>query len=154
MQHHPEHALRPLVATVLASLLVIGAAGAQPLLQTGPHKGTPPGHPAVHAPRTANPPVVRVSPQAPLIIDRTGRPRIGVASYYASFFAGRAMADGARMNPRGINAASRTLPLGTVARVTDLNTHRSAIVRIEDHGAGIRVASATRARDPVASEMR
>jgi rare lipoprotein A len=44
------------------------------------------------------------------------------------------MADGAIMNPRGNNAASRTLPLGTVARVTDLATHKSAVITIEDRG--------------------
>jgi rare lipoprotein A len=38
------------------------------------------------------------------------------------------------MNPRGNNAASRTLPLGTVAKVTDLATGKSAIVKIEDRG--------------------
>jgi rare lipoprotein A len=38
------------------------------------------------------------------------------------------------MNPRGNNAASRTLPLGTVAKVTDVATGKSAIVRIEDRG--------------------
>jgi len=38
------------------------------------------------------------------------------------------------MNPHGNNAASRTLPLGTVAKVTDVATGKSAIVRIEDRG--------------------
>ena len=38
------------------------------------------------------------------------------------------------MNPRGNNAASRTLPLGTIARVTNLGTHKSAVVIIQDRG--------------------
>jgi len=38
------------------------------------------------------------------------------------------------MNPRGNNAASRTLPLGTVAKVTDIATGKSATVKIEDRG--------------------
>lgn len=38
------------------------------------------------------------------------------------------------MNPRGNNAASRTLPLGTVAKVTNLATGKSAIIKIEDRG--------------------
>lgn len=38
------------------------------------------------------------------------------------------------MNPHGNNAASRTLPLGTVAKVTDVDTGKSAIVKIEDRG--------------------
>jgi rare lipoprotein A len=38
------------------------------------------------------------------------------------------------MDPRGDNAASRTLPLGTVAKVTDIDTGKSAVVKIEDRG--------------------
>jgi rare lipoprotein A len=38
------------------------------------------------------------------------------------------------MNPRGNNAASRTLPLGTVAKVTNVATGKSAIIEIEDRG--------------------
>jgi rare lipoprotein A len=38
------------------------------------------------------------------------------------------------MNPRGNNAASRTLPLGTVAKVTNVATGKSAIIKIEDRG--------------------
>ena len=41
--------------------------------------------------------------------------RLG-ASFYAGNFVGRKMADGTIMNPRADNAASKTLPLGTVAR--------------------------------------
>jgi rare lipoprotein A len=44
------------------------------------------------------------------------------------------MADGHRMDPHGANAASRTLPLGTTARVTNLATGQSAIVHIQDRG--------------------
>jgi len=38
------------------------------------------------------------------------------------------------MNPSGNNAASRTLPLGTVAKVTNVATGKSAVVNIEDRG--------------------
>jgi rare lipoprotein A len=66
--------------------------------------------------------------------DLSGRARVGVASVYAYRFAGRKMADGRRMDPRDGNAASRTLPLGTEARVTNLGTGQSARVVIEDRG--------------------
>lgn len=66
--------------------------------------------------------------------DLTGRKRVGIASFYASSFNGKAMANGAPMDPRANNAASRTLPLGTTAKVTNLETGKSAIVRIEDRG--------------------
>lgn len=66
--------------------------------------------------------------------DLTGRKRVGIASFYARSFDGKTMANGAPMNPHANNAASRTLPLGTTARVTNLETRKSAIVRIEDRG--------------------
>jgi rare lipoprotein A len=66
--------------------------------------------------------------------DLTGRSRLGRASFYAAYFFHRKMADGNTMDPRGLNAASRTLPLGTTAKVTNLATGQSAIVQIEDRG--------------------
>jgi rare lipoprotein A len=38
------------------------------------------------------------------------------------------------MDPEGDNAASRTLPLGTTAKVTNVETGKTAIVTIEDRG--------------------
>jgi rare lipoprotein A (peptidoglycan hydrolase) len=66
--------------------------------------------------------------------DRSGQPREGVASFYANWFAGRQMANGETMDPHGDNAASRTLPLGTIAKVTNLSTGKSAVVHIKDRG--------------------
>ncbi len=67
-------------------------------------------------------------------IDRSGRQRIGVASYYARKFAGRRMADGTRMRLNSDSAASRSLPLGTRAMVTNLANGKSVIVTIRDRG--------------------
>jgi rare lipoprotein A len=66
--------------------------------------------------------------------DLSGRTRIGDASFYAKKFAGREMADGGKMDPHGDNAASKTLPLGTRARVTNIDTGQSAVVTIQDRG--------------------
>jgi rare lipoprotein A len=78
--------------------------------------------------------VQRLSPEAKPTLDRTGRTRVGKASFYAKMFAGRTMADGTRMEPTGDNAASRTLPLGTTAQVTNLETGKTAVVTIRDRG--------------------
>jgi rare lipoprotein A len=67
-------------------------------------------------------------------LDRSGRKRVGTASFYAKRFAGRKMADGTPMRPHGDNAASKTLPLGTTATVTNLETGKSAVVTIRDRG--------------------
>jgi rare lipoprotein A len=60
--------------------------------------------------------------------------QVGKASIYSKHFAGRKMANGERMDPAEDNAASKTLPLGTRARVTNLSNGRSAVVTIEDRG--------------------
>ena len=48
------------------------------------------------------------------------------------------MADGTPMQPRSNNAASKTLPLGTTAKVTNLETGQSALVTIRDRRPYIR----------------
>lgn len=58
----------------------------------------------------------------------------GIASYYGPQFTGRPMADGTPFDPESNHAASRTLPLGTWVRVTNLENGRSEIVQIRDRG--------------------
>ena len=70
----------------------------------------------------------------PQKLDLTGKKRVGNTSFYARKFHGRKMADGTRMNPQLDNAASKTLPLGTTAKVTNLETGKSAVVTIRDRG--------------------
>lgn len=66
--------------------------------------------------------------------DHTGKSRVGKASFYHDKFGGRPMANGKPMRLDGDNAASLTLPLGTTARVTNLETGQSTVVTIEDRG--------------------
>lgn len=75
-----------------------------------------------------------VPPAPPGHIDRSGRKQAGHASYYANRFANRKMANGRPMNPESNIAASKTLPLGSVAKVTNLDNGKSATVKIEDRG--------------------
>jgi rare lipoprotein A len=67
-------------------------------------------------------------------LDRSGDKRRGKASFYARMFSGRKMADGTPMQAQSNNAASKTLPLGTTAKVTNLETGQSAVVTIRDRG--------------------
>jgi rare lipoprotein A len=62
----------------------------------------------------------------------------GHASIYAYSLSGRRMADGNRFDPHADTVASRTLPLGSRARVTNLRTGRSVLVRVTDRGPHIR----------------
>jgi rare lipoprotein A len=67
-------------------------------------------------------------------IDPSGRKQAGEVSVYAKHFQGRRMADGARFSHASNAAASKTLPIGTVAKVTNLQTGRTAEVVVKDHG--------------------
>jgi rare lipoprotein A len=88
--------------------------------------------PEPQTPAKVSPARLAVIAKPPL--DHSGKRRIGKASFYARMFAGRKMANGNRMDPQVNNAASRTLPLGTTAKVTNLKTGMSAVVTIEDRG--------------------
>jgi rare lipoprotein A len=92
-----------------AALLVLGAGAPGPMAST-----------AVAAERT---------PAA-----KHAKPQRGKASYYATKFNGRRMANGKRFNPNASNAAHKTLPLGTTAKVTNLENGKSAEVTVEDRG--------------------
>ena len=58
----------------------------------------------------------------------------GSASYYAAKFHGRRTASGEPFNNNAMTAAHRTLPFGTLVRVTNPSTGASVVVRINDRG--------------------
>jgi len=59
---------------------------------------------------------------------------VGVASYVAGSFDGRATSSGSIYDSHRLTAAHRTLPFGTIVRVTNLANGRSVLVRINDRG--------------------
>jgi rare lipoprotein A len=60
--------------------------------------------------------------------------RTVMASWYGQEFSGRRMASGAPFDPRGLTAAHKTLPLGTLIRVTNPRTGASVLVTVTDRG--------------------
>jgi rare lipoprotein A len=60
----------------------------------------------------------------------------GIASVYG--YAGGRTASGERASPGALTAAHRTLPFGTMVRVTDSRSGRSVVVRINDRGPFVR----------------
>jgi rare lipoprotein A len=58
----------------------------------------------------------------------------GIASWYGAPYHNRRGSNGKIYNMHAMTAAHRTLPLGTIARVTNLKTGSSALVRITDRG--------------------
>lgn len=58
----------------------------------------------------------------------------GTASWYGPGFFGNRTASGEVFRPGTLTAAHRSLPFGTMVRVTNLNNGRSTVVRINDRG--------------------
>jgi rare lipoprotein A len=69
-----------------------------------------------------------------LSIPITASAQTGIASVYS----GGRTANGERANPHQMTAAHRSLPFGTMVRVTNQHTGRSVVVRINDRGPFIR----------------
>ena len=72
--------------------------------------------------------------KSPWLVDKSGRRQQGPATYYAKKFDGKTMANGEPFKLDSNLAASKSLPLGTVARVTNIKNGRSAVVEIQDRG--------------------
>jgi peptidoglycan lytic transglycosylase len=60
--------------------------------------------------------------------------QVGEASVYGRRFQGKRMANHQRFNPRALTAAHPSLPLGTHAKVTNLETGKAVHVQITDRG--------------------
>lgn len=60
--------------------------------------------------------------------------QIGRASWYGGGFQGRETASGENYNMTDLTCAHRSLPLGTLVRVTNLVNHKSVVVRVNDRG--------------------
>jgi rare lipoprotein A len=76
-----------------------------------------------------------------LVMSTVGLPIIasaqsGIASVYD--YPGGQTASGERGSPAALTAAHRTLPFGTMVRVTDHANGRSVVVRINDRGPFVR----------------
>lgn len=99
-------------SSVSLALLVAGCGG--------------PDHMAAARPRLA-PPLVSPS-------DAASYEAVGQASWYGEELRGRRTANGERFDPAGVTAAHRTLPFGSFAEVTALDTGKTTVVRINDRG--------------------
>lgn len=101
----------------LALMLLIGLAGAQ--------ASTPTLNPALQAEHTAT---------GSTLVRHHRWYQIGIASWYGKLFDGKETASGQKFNMSAMTCAHRTLPLGSLVRVTNLRNHKSVIVRVNDRG--------------------
>jgi rare lipoprotein A len=65
---------------------------------------------------------------------RVGGSQSGIASYYADRYHGRKTASGETFDQSKMTAAHRTLPFGTMVRVTNVSNGKSVTVRVNDRG--------------------
>ncbi len=105
-----------------------GSAAKPPIAQS-------PNSPAAKSSPTANPrsPAPGLEP----VIPSNARPvstEVGLASWYGPPYTNRKAADGSVFDQNAMTAAHRTLPMGSLARVTNLVTNQTVVVRITDRG--------------------
>jgi rare lipoprotein A len=60
--------------------------------------------------------------------------QLGKASWYGQDFQGRATASGESFNMYDLTCAHRSLPLGSLVRVTNLRNRKSVVLRVNDRG--------------------
>jgi rare lipoprotein A len=129
-----------IVAGAAASLglaLLAGCSHKEKVAYTPP----PPPPIAERAPTTSAPPAPIPAPGASMSADEefvaTHEPistETGIASWYGPPYHNRVGANGMVYDENGISAAHRTLPMGSLIRVTNVRTGQSAAMRITDRG--------------------
>ncbi len=110
----------PLVTGAVMSL-VIGLSGAK---SADPVAPTSTIHPAANPTAAPNP------QQKP----KRHWYQIGRASWYGHQFQGHTTASGESYNMNLLTCAHRSLPIGSLIRVTNLRNHKTVVVRVNDRG--------------------
>jgi rare lipoprotein A len=115
--------------TFLAACLLTGCAARQPVARR-----QPPAVPPSAAPAPAATQGEGHAPVAPTGPHPGGSLEEGNASWYGAPFHGRRASNGEVYDMYKLTAAHRTLPFGTVVRVTNLGNGKSTVVRVTDRG--------------------
>ena len=116
-----------LFAAAFLAAMLAGCAVAPP----APEAPAPPSPaPPAPAPPAAAAPPAKVAPKEG---EAHFRQR-GRVSLYGRAFDGKKTASGAPFDPDALTMAHRTLPFGTLVRVTNLENHRSVDVTVNDRG--------------------
>jgi rare lipoprotein A len=93
------------------------------------------GLPSLAACATRAPEPAPTAPSAPTpAAEQPSFTESGLASWYGTVHQGHKTASGERFDQHALTAAHRSLPLGTIARVTSLDSGKSIKVRINDRG--------------------
>ena len=63
-----------------------------------------------------------------------GATETGIAIFYSDAMQGKRVFSGEKYDKNALTAAHRTLPMGTMVKVTNLKNNKSVVVRINDRG--------------------
>jgi rare lipoprotein A len=118
-----------LVAVFVASAFAQGQPATQP---AAPAAGNPPAATTPAATTPAASPPAASAPAAPAAT--SGSDMSGKLAYYGRKFKGRKTASGERYNPDAMTMAHKTLPFGTVVKVTNKANGKTAQLRVNDRG--------------------
>lgn len=80
------------------------------------------------------PPTYELVKETPNDTKNPQLPQEGRASFYADRFQGRPTASGEPYDSASLTAAHRSLPFGTMVKVTNLRNDKSVVVTINDRG--------------------
>jgi rare lipoprotein A len=137
---------RRILAALSLQALLLGAAGCHkntrvayqppppPAMNTGNADSSRPTRPdasnaSVKPPVSSTPSAPQPIPQGKVVSSETG-----MASWYGPPYANHKGADGTIYDQNAMTAAHRTLPMGSIVRVTNLTNNESVVVRITDRG--------------------
>jgi rare lipoprotein A len=100
-----------------------------PPIQETENKPVPPATAPNHRGTEEGADSISVPPDLKPILTETG-----IASWYGPPYHNRRASNGEIYNMHAMTAAHRTLPLGSIVRITNVNTGNSTLVRITDRG--------------------
>jgi rare lipoprotein A len=79
-------------------------------------------------------PLVATAQSQPAAAGAGSAPIKGICVYYNDKFQGHAVASGGKYDKEALTAAHKTLPFGTMVKVTNLGNNKSVVVRVNDRG--------------------
>jgi len=120
---------------VLVVALQAGCAQQPAAPETAAPQAPPPTVPLTPPAAVPAPAPAPVQPPAPET--RAYPVERGWVSLYGAGFAGKKTASGEPFDPNALTMAHRTLPFGTLVRVTNLKNHRSVRLRVNDRGPAV-----------------
>ncbi|MHB1938099.1 MAG: septal ring lytic transglycosylase RlpA family protein [Acidobacteriaceae bacterium] len=132
LPHKPAHACSS--QRIRAAFFFAGALALSLLVSGCRHRQVQAAAPPPPPEEQAQPSPPPTAENAPQPHGRVLESEVGIASWYGAPYHNARTADGRIYDENAMTAAHRTLPMGTVVRVTNLSTRQSVVVTIADRG--------------------